>query len=184
MSRLPSKKSNSPSLGSKLIFLRDHLSCDRFERAQQPPLDSTAPTTVATALRSGADKPRPAWDPFASDWKEPTAAVRRPRAVAPTVASLTGCGVKIVISASADRMPSTARRTTLTNPRHAPAPPAPGNKPSAPPHDPRIIGYLGAGGSRVLKLRKHEARVRRNRAFFVAVLCAVVLLIIWTLFAK
>lgn len=74
--------------------------------------------------------------------------------------------------------------TSLTNPRHNPLARPIGKKPQGTPHDPRVIGYLVAGGSRVLKPLKHEVRVQRNRAIFIAILCVIALLTVWALFAK
>ncbi|GEM_PF-2831348 len=74
--------------------------------------------------------------------------------------------------------------TSLTNPRHSPLTGSVGKKPQAPPHDPRIVGLLAAGGSQKLKPLKREARVQRRRAIFIGILCVIALLIAWALFAK
>jgi hypothetical protein len=167
------KKTSSASLGSKLIFLRRQLGRDRS-------LNSDANTTSAQPRRKTESLTD--LEDFSADWKEPT--VTRPRRQ-PTATSLpTASNSKFHLSPVVEQPQPSRPSTSLTNPRHGTLPSPVGKKPQAAPHDPRVIGYLASGGSRVFKPLKHEARVQRNRAIFLTILCVVALLIAWAIFTK
>jgi hypothetical protein len=168
-----SKKTSSASLGSKLIFLRHQLGRDRSSNSAE----GAACAPVRRKNESQTDL-----DDFAADWKEPT--VARPRRPTKTIAPPTPSNPKIHLPPLVEQPRPCQPATSLTSPRHGKLPVPVGKKPQAPPHDPRIIGFIASGGSRVFRPLKHEARVQRNRAIFFAILCVITLLIAWALIAK
>lgn len=167
MSAPLAKKTSSASLGSKLIFLRHQLGRERSSELRQ---SSASPSSETL-------------DNLSANWTEPSAPRPRRKPKSPALPAEATARIQLpaIISQTQHPHPPT---TSLTNPRHTPLTGSVGKKPQSAPHDPRVIGYLVAGGSRVLKPLKHEARVQRNRAIFIAILCVIALLTAWALFAK
>jgi hypothetical protein len=189
-------------LDRQLIFLKAALHKEPSPEPQaEAPTASSPAAVVARAPGADPGKTTPQrrsaqlnshtdaalFDDLGAVWQEPSETVQRPRtgtqvfsSASPTKQGDRSAPLSVpLVEPAAEKPHADAPPRPLSRLRHPPLSYTRANKPDSPPPDARVIGYLVAGGSRVLRPLKREARVQRNRLIFVSIVCLILLFIVW-----